>query len=374
MTSTLPPWAEYFLMPALNMVVALVGVGAVIAFVGEDPLRAILVIGRGVFGQGEGLAYALFYATSFVFTGLSVSIALQAGLFNIGAEGQAYVGGLGAALACLALDKYASAWLVIPAAIGSAAVFGSAWAALPGFLQARRGSHIVITTLMFNFIAANLMAYLLTNFIREPQAMQVESRSFVADSTRLPRINGLFELFQSHYENAPLNLMFIVSLGAAVGVWFLIWRTRFGYCLRVVGANPKAAAYAGLPVKRILVMSMLMSGGLAGLMAVNVVLGDQGRLVLQLAGGAGFVGVAVALMGRLKPLGVIFAAALFGILQQGGAELAFEMPSVTREVIVLAQGIVVLMAGGLEQLFKPWLSRALSWHGSISKSVDTGTT
>ena len=140
----------------------------------------------------------------------------------------------------------------------------------------------------------------------------------------------------------------------------LIWRTKLGYEIRTVGFNPTAAIYAGISVYRITIVTMLISGALAGLMALNPILGDQQRLQIEFVQGAGFVGIAVALMGRAHPVGIVLAALLFGMLYQGGAELAFEMPAISRDMIVVIQGLVILFAGALEHMFRPSLTRAFA--------------
>jgi general nucleoside transport system permease protein len=136
-------------------------------------------------------------------------------------------------------------------------------------------------------------------------------------------------------------------------VWLLIWRTKLGYEMRTLGISPPAAVYAGIPYARTVIIAMLISGGLAGMMALNPVMGASARLQVEFVGGAGFVGIAVSLMGRSHPLGIIFSALLFGILYQGGADLSFEMPNITREMIVVIQGLVILFAGALEYMFRP---------------------
>src|SRR6185295_342870 len=158
----LPWWADYLLIPLLTLAAAFVLSAILLIAIGEDPLAAARIIVEGAFGQAEGLGYTLFYATNFIFTGLAFALAFHAGLFNIGAEGQAYVGGLGVALVCVYLDVLPRPLIFILAAIPAGA-FGAAWAFVPGYLQAKRGSHVVITTIMFNFIASALMVYLLVN-------------------------------------------------------------------------------------------------------------------------------------------------------------------------------------------------------------------
>jgi simple sugar transport system permease protein len=340
------------LIPVLNLAAAFCVSGFVVWLIGESPLAALRLLIDGALGSAEGIGFTLFYATSFIFTGLSVAVAIHAGLFNIGSEGQAYVGGLGCALAALALDRYVPWYVTMPFAILSAAVFGAAWAFIPAFLQAKRGSHIVITTIMFNYIAAALMVYLLVNVLIVPGTMAVETRTFL-EGGRLPKLDWLLEIFGASLGAAPLNVSFLIALLSAFFVWVLIWRSKLGFEMRTLGLNPSAAAYSGIRSARTIIIAMLLSGALAGMMALNPVLASSARLQVEFVAGAGFVGIAVSLMGRNHPVGIILAATLFGILYQGGDWLSFEMPAITREMILVIQGLVILFAGALEYMFRP---------------------
>ncbi|MBB4066476.1 ABC transporter permease [Gellertiella hungarica] len=353
---SLPNWITYGLMPLLNLTLAFVISGLVVWLIGENPFEAVKLLLIGALGRGEGIGFTLFYATNFIFTGLSVAVAIHAGLFNIGSEGQAYLGGLGAALVALALDNYLPWYATMPFAILGAAAAGAAWAFIPAWLQAKRGSHIVITTIMFNFIGAALMVYLLVNVLIVPGKMAPETRTFL-EGGQLPKLDWLMELFGLKLGAAPFNFSFIIALVMCVVVWFLIWRTKFGYEMRTLGISPSAASYAGIPYARTVIITMLISGGLAGMMALNPVMGASARLQVEFVGGAGFVGIAVSLMGRNHPLGIVLAALLFGILYQGGGELSFDMPNITRDMIVVIQGLVILFAGALEFMFRPALVR-----------------
>ena len=157
----LPAWADYGLLPLINLVVAFLVAGLVVLLVGESPIDAAILMVKGAFGSGDGVGYTLYYATNFIFTGLCVAVAFHCGLFNIGGEGQAYIGGLGVALIGLGLGNVLPWWLAFPLAIIASAIVGALWALIPAWLQAKRGSHVVITTIMFNFIAASIMVYLL---------------------------------------------------------------------------------------------------------------------------------------------------------------------------------------------------------------------
>ena len=348
----LPAWADYGLIPLINLAVAFVVAGLVVLLVGENPLRAAVILFEGAFGSGQNLAYTLFYATNFIFTGLAVAVAFHAGLFNIGGEGQAYISGLGVGLVALSLDAVFPWWLTFPVAILGAAGTGALWALIPAYLQARRGSHIVITTIMFNFIAASVMVYMLVDVLKPAGSQAPQTRDFLAGA-QLPKLNWVLEALGMSVRSAPLNVAFLLALVMAVLVWVLIWRTKLGYEIRTFGFSQKAARYAGISATKITIVTMVISGGLAGMMALNPILGDQHRVALDFVSGAGFVGIAVALMGRSHPVGIVPAAILFGMLYQGGAELAFEMPNISRDMIVIIQGLVILFAGALEHMFRP---------------------
>jgi simple sugar transport system permease protein len=343
-------------MPLLNIMTAFLISGLVVWSIGEDPFAALNLLVQGALGRGDAIGFTLFYTTSFIFTGLAVAVAFHAGLFNIGAEGQAYVGGLGAAIVAMSLDHYVPWYVTMPFAVMGAAVFGAAWAFIPAWLQAKRGSHVVITTIMFNFIGAALMVYLLVNVFIVPGKMAPETRTFLAGG-QLPKLDWLMAIFGMKLGPAPFNVSFLIALVMCFLVWVLIWRTKLGYEMRTLGISPSAAVYAGIPYARTVIIAMLISGGLAGMMALNPVMGASGRLQVEFVGGAGFVGIAVSLMGRSHPLGILFAALLFGILYQGGADLSFEMPNITREMIVVIQGLVILFAGALEYMYRPALVR-----------------
>ncbi|UEM21616.1 ABC transporter permease [Skermanella mucosa] len=345
-----PGWVNNALLPVLNLAAALVVSSLVILAIGENPLSAMEVLLYGSFGYPEAIGFTLYYATNFIFTGLAVSVAFHCGLFNIGGEGQAYIGGLAIGLVGLAFGGMP--WPVVAAvAIVAGALGGAAWAYIPAYLQAKRGSHIVITTIMFNFIAASVMTYLLVDVLIAPGQQSPESRQF-DQSTWLPFLHEALGRVGIDIPNSPLNLSFVWALACCALVWVFVWHTRWGYEIRTVGQNERAAVYAGISPSRNIILAMAISGALAGFVGLNEVLGVHHRLILGFTGGVGFVGIAVALMGRNHPVGIVLAALLFGALYQGGSELAFEFPTINREMVVVIQGLVILFAGALENLFK----------------------
>jgi simple sugar transport system permease protein len=356
---TLPRWADLLLLPVVCLTVALLAAAGVVALVGQNPVEVIAVLVHGAFGTARGFSYTLYYATTFVFTGLAVAVAFHGGLFNIGGEGQAILGGLGTGLVALWWSAFLPAWAMLPLMVLAGALFGMAWASVPAYLQAYRGSHVVITTIMFNFIASTLLVYLLVNHLRPAGAMSVESVAFT-DSAKLPGVHEALAWIGVEWPASPLNLSLVLAALAAVGVYLFLWRTRGGYHLRAVGSSPGAAEYAGIRPQRQVMVAMAISGALAGMVGMNEIAGVHGKLLLEFVSGAGFTGIAVALMGRNHPVGIVLASILFGALFQGGAEVAFEVQGFSRDMVVMLQGFIVLFSGAMAYVIAPMLAWVLA--------------
>jgi simple sugar transport system permease protein len=354
----IPRWVDYLLVPLVNLIVALLLTGLVVIAVDAHPWDALKALVQGAVVYPGSVGSTLYYATNFIFAGLAVAVAFHAGLFNIGGEGQAYIGGLGVALVCLAFDDW-TGWLVVPMAVIASALFGAAWAYIPAYLQAKRGSHIVITTIMFNFIAAAVMVYLLVNVLIAPGSMTPETREFAA-AGRLPFVHDLLGLVGIRMASSPLNAAIFLALASCAFVWVFLWHTPWGFELRAMGHNAQAAAYAGIKLRHVTILAMCLSGALAGFVGVNEIMGVHHRVILNFPAGYGFGGIAVALMGRNHPVGVVLASLLFGALYQGGAELAFEIPLITKEMVVVIQGLVILFSGALANMPRPWFAALLA--------------
>ena len=201
-----------------------------------------------------------------------MAVAFHASLFNIGGEGQVLLGGLGAAIVCLFVPWPHWTLALIGGGLAAAA-FGALWVVIPAYLQARRGSHIVITTIMFNFMASGLLVYMLSDALRPDGQMQTATDIF-PDTTHLPSLNDIAGLFGSElFGRSPVNISIFIALAACVGVWLLIWHTRLGYQIRAFGQSESAAKYAGISAVNITMIALLISGGLAGMMAVNNTMG-----------------------------------------------------------------------------------------------------
>jgi simple sugar transport system permease protein len=350
----LPRLAEVILLPFLNVAIALLVGGLIVLAVGQNPLEAVGTMLYGAFGYGTGFGYTLYYTTDFIFAGLAVALAYHAGLFNIGPEGQAYLGGLGVALPAIALNG--QSWvIVLPLMMISGAIFGGFWAFIPGWLQARRGSHVVITTILFNFLATSLMSFILSRVLK-PEGAREDATILFDQATRVPTLQTFIPLFR----HSPVNLTIFMAVIALVLVYWLVWRTKFGFAMRTLGFNPTAARYAGISNASMIMIVMTLCGVLASFVGVNNVGGVQGRLILNFVNGAGFVGIAVAFMGRGHPVGVALSALLFGALYQGGQELAFTMPGITRETIVTIQALVILFTGAMGDMLRGPLERLFS--------------
>lgn len=320
------------LQPILAVLLGLgLGLG-VTWFAGENPWNVLCVLAKGAFGSRADIGMTLFYATPLVFTGLAVALPLQAGLFNIGAEGQLTMGALAAA--AVGTVWPALPWPLAPVLATLAAFLaGVAWGAIPGWLRVRRGSHEVINTIMLNFIAAGLASYVALYLLKNPDSQNPETRPVGA---------GYLLTQWKCFAPAPVSAALVLALVAALLLALLLWRTSLGFEMRAVGQSESAARAAGIDVSRCRLLAMCLAGGLAGLVGVGEVLGNAGKFRVGFSPEYGFIGIAVALLGRNRPLGVVAAALLFGALHKGSADLDFETEHVTRELSLVLQALIIL--------------------------------
>jgi general nucleoside transport system permease protein len=321
-----------FVQPILAVMLGLALGLAVTWLAGESPWHVLRILAKGAFGSSYDLGMTLFYSTPLVFTGLSVAVAFHAGLFNIGAEGQLTLGALAAA-------AVGAVWPGVPAPVApllaglAAIVAGTAWGAIPGWLRARRGSHEVINTIMLNFIAAGLSSYVALYLLKNPASQNPETRPI--GGGYLIRQFGVFG-------GAPVSAALLLALLAVFLVWVLLWRTALGFEIRAVGQSEAAARAAGIDVGRIQFIALALAGGLAGMVGVGEVLGNAGKFKVGFSPEYGFIGIAVALLGRNQPVGVLAAALLFGALHKGTADLDLETEKVTRELSQVLQALIIL--------------------------------
>lgn len=343
--------------PVVAFLLAL-SVGAVVVlFMAENPMHIYTVMFRGGLGSVDGFGYALFSATPLILTGLAVAFAFRGGLFNIGGEGQLYMGTFLCAWVGFSLRNM-PAVMMVPICILAAALGGALWGVVPGVLKARFGVHEVINTIMLNFVAMLTTNFLVNHVYKEPGQM-IPQTSEIAPSAWIPRMAPLLQRLHIQLPRSnPLNYSLLLALMVAVLAWFILFRTRLGYEIRAVGLSQKAAEYGGIKVGAVLVLSMVISGVMAGLVGVNEVMGYRHRFLDGFSTGLGFTGIAVALLGRNHPLGVVLAAVLFGILNTGALEVDI-FTDIPRELVMVLQAVIIICVVVGDQVFRRWVSRRI---------------
>jgi ABC-type uncharacterized transport system permease subunit len=322
---------EALLPPLVALLLALVVGDVLILAFGQSPSAVYRLLLDGTWGNAYGFGQVLYKATTLVFTGLAFAIGVRAGLFNIGAESQLAAGGFVAALLGLILPSWLPSLLSLPLFIAASAFGGGAVAAVPGYLKARFGAHEVITTIMLNFVVLALLAYFVSVYLHVPETLHTEEIRTGA----VPRLADLIPVFHGSAANATL----LLAVAAALVVWWFLFRTRPGFELRAVGLQPEAAEYGGVRVGSVWFRAMVMSGALAGLGGLNYVLGYKHYYEEGFQTGSGFLGIAVALVGRSHPGGIILASLLFATLSQGGLAVNALVP---KQMVEVLQAVVIL--------------------------------
>jgi simple sugar transport system permease protein len=334
------------IFPLIAIVAAFVVGGIVVALIGDDPIQTYRLLIGSALSWPDGIGYTLFYATPLIFTGLAVAVGFRCGLLNIGAEGQLTIAAFATAWAGIEFARM-PAWILIPLACGVAILSGAAWAAIPGVLKARFGSHEVINTIMMNFIAAGVASALTQSYFKA-QGDPILETVAIAGQAHIPRMGVMIPGLPVRL---PLNLAFVFALAACMFVYVFLWRTKWGYEIRATGENPHAAEYGGVSVKKQIVLAMAVSGGLAGLVAVNEVLGYRYRYYGSFSANYGFTGIAVALLGRNHPVGVLLAALFFGALTRGGLFVDIFTERVSKDLVFVLQALIILFVAA-EALFR----------------------
>jgi ABC-type uncharacterized transport system permease subunit len=334
------------IFPLVAVLAAFVVGGVVVLAVGDSPIATYELLIGSALTWPDGIGYTLFYATPLIFTGLAVAVAFRCGLLNIGAEGQLYAASFATAwvgITCAGLPALA----LVPLCCLAAVLAGGVWGAIPGVLKARFGAHEVITTIMMNFIAIALASYFTQYHYKPPGDALLETVP-IGDNAHVARMGRFIPGFP---ERIPLNLTFLLALAACLLVYLFLWRTRWGYQIRATGASPAAAQYGGIATGRQIVLAMAVSGALAGMVGINEVLGYRYRYYDSFSAGYGFTGIAVALLGRNHPVGVILASLLFGALLRGGLFVDIFTQNVSKDLVLVLQGIIILFVAA-EAMFR----------------------
>lgn len=347
------------IFPLIAVIAAFIVGGIVVWIIGDSPIQTYKLLIGSAFSWPDGIGYTLFNATPLIFTGLAVAVAFRCGLLNIGAEGQLYVAAFAAAWVGMKFGApdpgntfvlpyvHLPMIVLVPLCCIVAIAAGAIWGGIPGLLKAKFGSHEVINTIMLNFIAVAVLSYFTQYHYKVPgdPIMQTAPTSPSSNLAHLGRfIPGL-------PERIPLNLAFVLAILACVLVYIFLWKTKWGYEMRATGANPSAAEYGGVSIRKQIILAMAISGGLAGMVGINEVLGYRHRYYDGFSANYGFVGIAVALLGRNHPVGVFLAAILFAILLRGGIFVdAFTM-HVSKDIVDMLQGIVIVFVAA-EAMFR----------------------
>jgi simple sugar transport system permease protein len=320
------------LLPALMAlsIAVLVGDLLILTF-GQSPGAVYRLLLDGTWGNAYGFGQVLYKATTLTFTGLAFAIGARAGLFNVGAESQLATGGFAAALVSLGLPNGTPGLLAVPLCVVAAALAGGAVGAVPGWLRARFGASEVIVTIMLNFIVLAALNYVIAAHLHVPETLHTPESPVGA----VPRLAAILPMFAG----SAANLVLLLALAAAAALWWFLFRTRGGYELRAVGLQPDAAEYGGVRVGGVWVRALALSGALAGVGGLNYVLGYKHYYEEGFATGSGFLGIAVALVGRNHPLGVVLAALLFATLSQGGLAVNALVP---KQMVEVLQAVVIL--------------------------------
>lgn len=328
-------------LPLLSILIALF-IGALVIMIDDrSPLEAYAALFRGAFGSGAAMQRTMEKATPLVFSGLAVAFAFKGGLFNIGAQGQLLFGAVTAGIVGYRLTGL-PAIVHVPLALLAGAVAGGLYGAIPGALKRFRGAHEVITTIMLNYIAINITDYLATGPFRDTTPGNIVARTpLIEDSARIPVIGGI-----------PLG--FVLALLAGLFVWWLLARTTIGFEISTVGRSPHAAQYAGIRVTAIVILTMALSGALAGMGGAVETLGIFGRYQPGFNVGLGFDGITVALLGKTHPVGVIFSALLVGAMRAGAPQMQFSV-GVRPDIIDMVLAIVLFFIAA--DLVRRWLIR-----------------
>ena len=324
------------LIPLLAVFTALVLGALIIVSAGGNPFAAYKGLFQGAFGSAKALSETTVWATPYIFAGLAVAVAFKGGLFNIGAEGQLALGAVTAAWVGYALPDLLGltlpALIHVPLAVGLGMLAGALWGAIPGWLKARTGAHEVINSIMMNYIALNMASYLLNGPMKDPNPMNVVARTpEIAEGARIaPVIAG----FRFHWG-------FFLALVMAAIVWWILQKTTLGFEIRTAGANPDAARYAGVNVQRTIVLTMMLSGALAGMAGAIEVTALNYRHELGFSVGYGFDAIAIALLGKTHPLGVVAASLLWGAMRNGATRMQF-LTQIPVDVISVIQALILL--------------------------------
>ncbi len=359
MTERRVKFLRNFVSPASAITGAFLVGSLFILGIGKNPFYIYGIMFSRTLGSAYGIGQVLFKATPLIFAALGIAFAFHGGLFNIGANGQIYIG------------AFASAWvgftflhlpgiILFPLVVLVAMVGGGFWGWIAGVLKAKRGAHEVITTIMLNFIALALCNWLISAKFHVPETVRTPA---VSPSVWLPRFSQVFSFF----EGSAVNFSFLIALFCAVIIWWILYKSPLGYMVRAQGFNPEAAKTYGIKAARVSIVSMTVAGALAGLVGTNFILGYKHYFEQGFAGGTGFMAIAVALLGRNHPFGIVLAGILFGVLDFGGLAINAYVP---KELVEILQAIIILFVIVGERVFEDLVKNMMKNEGRMRLESD----
>lgn len=323
----------------LSVFVTLFITAMLLILVGRNPVEVFYMMFNDVFASGYGLGQALFKATPLIFCSTGLAICFHASLFNIGAEGQLNAGTFAIAVSAVTFS-FLPAWLLLPVSLLAGFVVSGIFGLIPAYIKIKKGVSEVITTIMLNFIIMATINYLLINFFAVKATVRTEK---ISGSLMLPK----FSDYSVYFQGSSLNLSFVVALLFAVLVFYIIYKTKFGYQIRSAGFNPVASKYLGININKTIVLAFVIGSGITSLVGLNYVMGYKGYYEYGFSSNVGFTAIAVALLAKNNPLGIIFSALLFGILDYGGLAVNTIVP---KEIMFVVQAIVILSIISIDKI------------------------
>ncbi|MDD3680310.1 MULTISPECIES: ABC transporter permease [unclassified Mesotoga] len=334
------------LVPVVSVLIALLIASIIIIMIGKNPITAYSIMLEGAFGSQEAVADTIMKMTPLILTGLAVGFGFRAGVFNIGAEGQMTMGALIGAIVAMNIGGIPSV-IAIPLSILVGMLAGAFWASIAGFLKAFTGAHEVISTIMLNWIAANIASFMVSGPLAVGSGTPKSPE--IAEAAKLPVILKV--------QATELSIGIFIAIAVAIIMYILIEKTTTGYKLKAVGFNPHAAEYGGISIRKSIILTMAISGALAGMAGIVDLIGvPPHRFVGELTGGRGFDGITIALIGRNHPIGIIFAALLIAALRTGSNAMQIRA-QIPNDIVSIIQGIVIFLVAA-ERI----VSTLISWR------------
>jgi len=329
------------LSTSISLVATIIILFVFLYLVGKDPFEVMQKMLTEVFGTGYGIGQAIFKATPLIICGCGLAFCFQASLFNIGAEGQLNLGVFVMSIVAYMFDDYLGIF-ILPIAVAIGFAVSAFWGFIPAYIKIKRGVSEVITTIMMNFISLALINYFLIEFLAVKSTVRTEK---ILDVISIPKLS----VFSDYFEGSSANLTFFFAIALAAATYFIFYKTSFGYKLRAVGLNPKASRYLGINTNKMTVIAFMIGAGITSLVGLNFVFGYKGYYEYGFSNNLGFTAIAVTLLAKNNPIGIIFTALLFGIMDYGGLSVNTLVP---KEIMLVFQALVILSILSFDRIIK----------------------